>query len=193
MPYPQRRSTEAIEFRERKRQRWVCSVPERLSMAAACSDGFIWGGGLQGPRLQGRGGVATGEGRSRGGAGGEEEQGRRCFCFLAALDIRGWTGAHSAALPGGRVQHQGGTHAGEGAGPRQGNWRRRTGRWQGHADAQRRNEKGGGAQGAMQRVSGMFYMGAGTRAQGEGGVQKMQIGTGARLADFYRAKRLGSA
>jgi hypothetical protein len=45
----------------------------------------------------------------------------------------------------------------------------------------------------MRRVSGKFYIGAGARAQGEGGVQKKQIGTGARLADFYRAKRPGLA
>jgi hypothetical protein len=85
MPYPQRRSTEAIEFRERKRQHPVCSIPERLFMVAACSDGSVWGGGLQG-----RGGAAAGEGKSRGGAGGEEEQGQRRFYFLAALDMQGW-------------------------------------------------------------------------------------------------------
>jgi hypothetical protein len=32
-------------------------------------------------------------------------------------------------------------------------------------------------------------MGAGARAPGEGGVQKKQIGTGARLADFYSSSR----
>jgi hypothetical protein len=35
-----------------------------------------------------------------------------------------------------------------------------------------------GSRDVMQRVSGRFYMGAGARAQGEGGVQKKQIGTG---------------
>jgi hypothetical protein len=43
----------------------------------------------------------------------------------------GWAGAHGAALPGGCVQHQEGTHAGEGARPQQGNGRRRIGRRQG--------------------------------------------------------------
>jgi hypothetical protein len=67
-------------------------------MATACSDGFVWGGSLQG-----RGGTATGEGRSRGSAGGEEEQGQRRFYFLAALDMQGWAGAvlEEGAVQGG--------------------------------------------------------------------------------------------
>jgi hypothetical protein len=48
-----------------------------------------------------------------------------------------------------------------------------------------------GSRNTMHRVSGRFYMGAGARAQGEGSVQKKQIGTGARLANFYRAKHPG--
>jgi hypothetical protein len=40
----------------------------------------------------------------------------------------GWAGAHGAALPGGCVQHQEGTQAGEGARPQQGNGRQRIGR-----------------------------------------------------------------
>jgi hypothetical protein len=50
-----------------------------------------------------------------------------------------------------------------------------------------------GRRNAMRRVSGRFYIGAGARAQGEGGVQKKQIGTGARLVDFYRTKHPGLA
>jgi hypothetical protein len=65
----------------------------------------------------------------------------------------------------------------------------------------RRESRGGGKaragyvgrRKAMRRVSSRFYIGAGARAQGEGGVQNNQIGTGARLADFYRAKRHGLA
>jgi hypothetical protein len=46
----------------------------------------------------------------------------------------GHAGAHGVALPGGRVQHQGGTQAGEGTGLQQGKGRRRTGQRQGHAE-----------------------------------------------------------
>jgi hypothetical protein len=68
----------------------------------------------------------------------------------------------------------------------------------GHTAGRRRKSRGEarpgyvGSRDALQRVSARFYMHAGARAQGEGGVQKKQIGTGARLMDFYRAKHPGS-
>jgi hypothetical protein len=63
----------------RKSRRRVCSVPALVPVLVAV---YCAPGDVQRPAAAGGRRPAAGEGRSRGSAGGEEEQGRRCFCFL---------------------------------------------------------------------------------------------------------------
>jgi hypothetical protein len=118
MPYPQRRCTDAIEFRERKQQYRVCSVPERLFMVAACREERAGARAALGARKTGGRWRCVGE----TGWGSREEAGRAGAAHRHAWQCwdSGWTGAHGAALSDGRVQHrdsaQQGCDAGEGAG-----------------------------------------------------------------------------
>jgi hypothetical protein len=116
MPYPQRRRTETIEFRERKQQGRVCSVPERLLLFLAVLDMQRWAGavleegavqeGVQGARRLGRRrwtglGARDAEGRHPGGGRVAETQ----------EDAGG--GAHEAEAMGRGASAQGLTGEGE--------------------------------------------------------------------------------
>jgi hypothetical protein len=119
------------------------------------------------------------------------------FCFVRftcswwRCSAPGFLGARQGGLE--RRQHEGtqggwatAAHRGGGAGPfftrgkgcRHGGRRRLAGN-----DVEVRAGYMG-SRNAMHRVSGRFYMGAGARAQGEGGVQKKQIGTGGSTRGF---------